>query len=184
MNITVEIEGGMKFSFVDFISAKSVDIQGKPDKARLKYDGSPMVDIIAESSQQLCFIEAKNFVRFSNNELIQSAMNQAKAESYSEIADVQAFARKMINKLEHSLFVWIASGNTISKPVSYILAFNVDQQFDNNIRRILIERLNKFIPKTSCNPLKRETDAITKIYFDMPDTYESYGFEVVTQSSD
>jgi hypothetical protein len=184
MTKTIEIEGGMSFVFNDFISAEAVDRQNDKDKARLKFNGASIVDVIAENSERLCFIEAKNFIRSSDDTSIQSAMDKALEYSYAELADAPTFAKKMLSKLEHSLFVWLASGNSVQKPVAFILAFVIDPGFDNNLRRIIIDRLNRYIPNPIFNPLQKNGENETKIYFDMPEVYDSYDFSVIIQRSD
>ena len=67
MRKTMEIEGGKRFCFDDFLSAEAVDVQTEKDNARLKFHGASIVDIIAENDERLCFIEAKNFVHLSEN---------------------------------------------------------------------------------------------------------------------
>ncbi|GHU95412.1 hypothetical protein FACS189479_08960 [Spirochaetia bacterium] len=177
----IEIEGGLSFVFNDFISAEAVDRQDGKDKARLKFNGTSIVDVIAENNEQLCFIEAKNFIRASADTNVQIAMDKAREHSYAELADAPAYAKKMLGKLEHSLFLWLASGNSIRKPVAFILAFVVDPVFDSNLRRILIDRLNKYIPNPSYNPLQKSGENETKIYFDIPEVYDNYGFSVSVQ---
>jgi len=177
----IKIEGGMVFSFNDFLSAVAVDDKGNKDKARLKYDGASIVDIIAENNEQLCFIEAKNFDNLSEDTVEQEAMNKARNNSYFELADASAYAKKIISKLEHSIFLWLASGNPISKPIACLLAFNMSEDFDNNIRRILIDRLSKYIPNPEFNPLLNSDNPVINVYFDMPDTFDEYGFNVSIQ---
>jgi hypothetical protein len=108
-------------------------------------------------------------------------MDKALEHSYAELADAPVYAKKMLDKLEHSLFLWLASGNSIQKPVAFILAFVVGSGFDSNMRRILIDRLNKYIPNPNYNPLQKSGGNETKIYFDMPEIYDNYGFSVSVQ---
>jgi hypothetical protein len=181
MRKIIEVEGGLQFCFDNFLSAEAVDVQGEKDNARLKFNGASIVDIIAENDEQICFIEAKNFVHSSEDITIQASMDKAREDSYSELADAPAYAKKMLGKLEHSLFVWLASGNSIQKPVACVLAFIVSDDFDSNMRRIIIDRLNKYIPNPSCNPLLKNRETETKIYFDMPEIYNNYDFSITIQ---
>ncbi|MDR1194356.1 MAG: hypothetical protein LBK98_09380 [Peptococcaceae bacterium] len=183
MIIIVETDGGMIFSFNDFLSAFEVDKQGEKDSARFKYNGSSIVDIIAESADTLCFIEAKNFVNKSDDPTKQAAIDKAQADSYADLSNAPNYAKGMIKKLERALFVWLASGNPIDKPIAFILAFNFGAQFDKNLKRILHDRLNEYIPNPRYNQLLNTASPVS-VLFDIPDIAEAndYGFSITVQS--
>jgi len=156
----------MRFNFpAPAFSAESIDIDDN------KYDGSPIVDIVAENEYALLFVEAKNFIHISTDPSIQASMDISQARSLADMRDIEGYARKMLRKLEHSLFVWVASGKHIDKPVFMILAFNTPSEFLSRERIRLTDRLRKYIPAGAKNN--------SGVVFDMPslDCIEQrYGF--------
>ncbi|MDR3210780.1 MAG: hypothetical protein LBU79_02545 [Planctomycetota bacterium] len=160
----------MSFSFTDFECVVAYDITAN------KFDGAAIVDFVATSNKRVLFIEAKNYIRTSNNTCIQASIDKTLSESIDELRDEVGFARKMIKKLEHSLFVWIASGNHIQTPIFLLLVFNPPQGYLSRERTKLVERLRKYLPSGAKDR--------SLIFFDFPSLTEiqnRYGFSVTIQ---
>ena len=155
----------MKFIFPNqFFYAQQFDV-----KENTK-NGSPIVDIVAENENAIYFIEAKNFVNYSPDIGKQELMDKQQNDSINELRNSVNYAHKIIRKLEHSLFVWIADKNNIAKPVYMVLAFNMPSGFKSRERLRLIDRLNGYLPSGVVN---------SGIIFDMPELENiRYGFTV------
>jgi hypothetical protein len=84
----------------------------------------------------------------------------------------------MIKKLEHSLFIWIATAHSIKKPVTFLLVFHLPNQIKIQERTRLIDRLYKYIPKGT---------GAAGVSFAMPTlsaTKSKYGFSVTMSPAD
>jgi hypothetical protein len=161
--------GKMLFDFTGFLAARDVDI---PEN---KFDGASIVDFVAESGNGLFFIEVKNFVNFSQDPQIQASIETSQAVSYAELRNVNEYAKKMIKKLEHSLFIWVATAHSIKKPITYLLMFHLPNQVKIQERTRLIDRLYKYIPKGT---------VAAGVSFAMPTfaaVKSKYGFSVTMQ---
>ncbi|MDR2670349.1 MAG: hypothetical protein LBC26_01330 [Oscillospiraceae bacterium] len=158
-------ESGMFFDFSGLLTAELIDL---PEN---KFDGASVVDFVAESEDALLFVEAKNYVNASDDPTIQAAIDKAQAASFADIDDEVLFARRMIKKLEHSLFVQLATGRLIRKPAVMVLLFNLPTTFRFPQRVKLLNRLKRYIPENA--------KGRTSIFFDMPtlsEAQERYGF--------
>ncbi|MDR1193029.1 MAG: hypothetical protein LBK98_02495 [Peptococcaceae bacterium] len=163
-------ESKMWFDFTGFLFAQPVDIPAN------KFDGASIVDFIAESDKSLLLVETKNYVNLSDDLAVQAAIDKSQAESFYELTHPVDFARRMIKKLEHGLFVWVAAGNQIRKPISMLLVFNTPPQFTTRERDKLLNRLRRYIPESAGNK--------TAVLFDMPTVAEvnaRYEFNVTVQ---
>jgi hypothetical protein len=159
----------MEFDFTGFRTAEDYDVTAN------KFDGSSIVDFAAESDDVIVFIEAKNFVRHSTDSDKQLSIDRDVARSLAELRDEVGYARKMIKKFEHSLFIWVACGGRVDKPVCMILAFNPPREYKSRERTRLLERLNKYIPPSVVE---------SGLMFGVPllgNTPKRYGFSVTVQ---
>jgi hypothetical protein len=163
-------ESGMEFDFPAFNFAEYYDT---PEN---QCAGLKIVDFIAENAELHFFIEVKNYENVSDDPAVQAAINVSQAESYQELCNPNDFARKMIKKFEHSLFIWIATGNYIKKPVYMLLVFNTPKSFAYREREMLLTRLGKYIPKSGKNHIVFDVPPLDKVR-------EFYGFSVSAQSA-
>jgi Holliday junction resolvase-like predicted endonuclease len=184
MTKTIEVEGGLTFSFDGYLSAVGVDKQGEKDLARFKHNGASIVDIIAENKDRICFVEVKNPFHTNEDENIQMQMNNERGKFFDGLRAVNAFSKEMMRKFEHALFVWIASGRRADKPIAFVLYID---KFETELlpqeRLKFIDHFNKYIPNSRHNPLFVEGAAVS-VFFDMPTAAEvskRYGFSVAAQ---
>jgi hypothetical protein len=163
-------ESNMLFDFSAFLSAEAVDTSEN------KFDGASIVDFIAESESSLLFVEAKNYINTSDHPDVQAAIDKSQAKSFEDIDDTVSFTRRIMKKLEHSLYVRIAAGGFIQKPIVMLMIFNLPAAFKFQQRLKLLNRLKRYIPESA--------RAHSAVLFDMPtidEIKERYGFTVAVQ---
>ena len=168
MNKTQLGEGNLTFTFVNFLNAERFDDSDK------NASGLRPVDIFAETSESLYFIEVKDYQNPNQhaavNQQAEYEMLIAAAKSKKELKkdDLLAtkgavFSLKISQKIKDSLLRQYALGKEITKDVVFLLLVNLDK-LGKNERSLLKSKISGHIP-TGLNA--SEYSAFTNISFDL-----------------
>jgi hypothetical protein len=152
----------LEFEFHNFLTAEKFDVKGSNPRGLLP------VDFLAETSENLYFIEVKNYQnpkateqrKIADFHMLASALEE---KNKSEPKMKSTFVVDMGQKIKDSLLRQYALKKTPDKPIIYLLFINLDKFGENELLK-LKTKISGYIP-TGLNAEKY--NGFTKISFDV-----------------
>ena len=172
MNKAKLVEGNLTFTFIDFYNVEMFDESSKNPA------GLRPVDILAETTENLYFIEIKDFQHPKATKK-QRAKDEKMLTEKDEHENL-IFAIEMGGKIKDSLLRKFAEGYRYAKPVKYLLLINLDG-LGTHERGRLKEKIRGHIP-TGLND--NRFCKFTNILFDLVNAEKLKSYGIVCATND